>query len=522
MKLAAKISAGYGVLIALIVAVLSYQISLFYQMQTINRNLSGIDFRSAILSLELLRDLDQAEEFTRKFFATGGDPDYAQQMRQMRDAFSQRLSVLESLPISPQEKEEADSLSNLWRQLSQASADHEQGYRSMKPADAEKALSGQLELFSRMGIQIQSLIHASQRTIESRVEQSSEAGRRAQRISWVAAGAALLLSLVVSFWILRSISGPLRDLTAGTRAVAEGKFFYALDSSRNDELAELARDFNVMTRRLSELDILKKDFVSHVSHELKTPLASIEETIRLLLEEIPGPLNGEQRRFLELNLQSSRRLSSLIRNLLDLSRMDAGVMHYEMKQQDLGELVRIALAEFEAPFREKSLRLEACLPEQPIPVQCDRDRILQLLGNLLGNALKFSPRGGPLRVVLRSLDEIPANLPLTWRAKFSGTANRPGFALLEIADSGPGVPASEREKIFGKFYQVRQGNHAGHLSKSSGPGTGLGLAIGRTIVEAHRGAIWVEDNPGGGSVFSVLFAAGGVAEPAVIRTSSPV
>ncbi len=522
MKLAAKISAGYGVLIALIVAVLAYQISIVYQMQSINSRLSGIDFRSAILSLDLLRDLDQTEEFTRKFFATGGDPDYASQMRQMRDAFSVRLAELESLHISPQEKEEADLLSALWSRLSKASADQEQSYRSLSPDDAETALSGQLALFSRLRIETQSMIGATRRTIESRVAESSEASQRAQRISWIAAAAALLLSLIVSYWVLGSISRPLRELTEGTRAVAEGKFFYELDSSRKDELAELARDFNVMTRRLSELDNLKKDFVSHVSHELKAPLASIEETIRLLLEEIPGPVNREQRRFLELNLQSSRRLSSLISNLLDIARMDAGVMQYEMKQHDLAELVRTALAEFEAPLREKSLRIETRLPQEPVSVQCDADRIVQLLGNLLGNALKFSPLGGPLRVGLRSLAELPGNLPSAWRTKLATSRNIGEYVLLEIADSGPGVPASERERIFEKFYQVRQDNRAKSGSKSSGQGTGLGLAIGRTIVEAHQGAIWMEENPGGGSVFYVLLAASMAAQPAVIRTSAPV
>src|SRR5262249_39381834 len=109
---------------------------------------------------------------------------------------------------------------------------------------------------------------------------------------------------------------------------------------------------------------------------------------------------------------------------------------------------------------------------------------------------------------------MPDNLPPACRDRIS--RNGDGYALLSIADGGPGIPAGEREKIFGKFHQGRQGK------KLSGQGTGLGLAIGRTIVEAHRGAIWVEENPGGGSVFNVLLAAGAVAEGVSIRTSSPI
>src|SRR5579863_6954213 len=110
MKIASKISSGYGILIALIVAVLTYQLSLFYQMQSINKNLSGITFRAAIVSLELLRDLDQVEEFTRKFYVTEGDPYYAAQMEEMRDAFSQGLQELQSLRLSSVERQEVDRL----------------------------------------------------------------------------------------------------------------------------------------------------------------------------------------------------------------------------------------------------------------------------------------------------------------------------------------------------------------------------------------------------------------------------
>ena len=352
--------------------------------------------------------------------------------------------------------------------------------------------------------------------IESRVEESSRAGKRAQRISWVAAAAALALSLLVSFWIIRSISGPLGYLTEGTRAVAEGKFFYQLDETGGDELAQLAGDFNRMTRRFSELDEMKKDFVSHVSHELKTPLASMEEAVRLLLDGIPGPLNEQQKRYLELNLQSSRRLSALIGNLLDMSRMEAGVMQYDIKRHDLGALIRTVLEEFEAPLLEKSLRLEVQLPDQPFAVACDGDRIIQVLANLLGNALKFSPRGGVLRVRLSHEADVPDHVPPAMRDQLSRGRDAAGFALLSVANAGPGIPDAEKEKIFQKFYQVRPG------SKTSGQGAGLGLAIGRTIVEAHRGAIWVEDNPGGGSLFYVLFRVGAVTEAATIRSSSPI
>ncbi|MBI4459055.1 MAG: hypothetical protein HY648_03220, partial [Acidobacteria bacterium] len=268
-----------------------------------------------------------------------------------------------------------------------------------------------------------------------------------------------------------------------------------------------------------------------VSHELKSPLASIREAIRLMLEGIPGPLAEPQQRLLEFSLQSGNRLSSMIGNLLDLSRIEAGVMEYDIQKHDLGALVRTALAEFEIQAREHGLRVEAELPEEPLLVECDGDRILQVIGNVTGNALKFSPAGSAIQVRLHSLAQMPSNLPATWRQKFSPSPNGGHFALLSIADSGPGIPNSEKEKIFEKFHQAKQA--AGAVPSSPSPpapfprppkqrGVGLGLAITRNIVEAHRGAIWVEDNPGGGSVFYILLAGELVLAEAPARISAPI
>src|SRR3990172_3321636 len=205
----------------------------------------------------------------------------------------------------------------------------------------------------------------------------------------------------------------------------------------------------------------------------------------------------------------------MIGNLLDLSRIEAGVMEYERKQHDLAALVRTALAEFAVQLPEKNLRVEAQLPEQPVLVMCDGDRILQVVGNLIGNAWKFSPAGGVIQVRLCPVAERPGNVPQSWQGKIAAPSGGAGFAVVSVADAGPGIPDSEKEKVFEKFYQVHTARSSKTASpparpstKLAGQGVGLGLAIARTIVEAHRGAIWVEDNPGGGSVFYILLAAG--------------
>jgi two-component system sensor histidine kinase GlrK len=335
-------------------------------------------------------------------------------------------------------------------------------------------------------------------------------------VLWAVTVAALAISVLVSFLIIRSISKPLAHLTEGTRAIADGKFFYRLDTTRNDEFSQLARDFNKMTSRLNELDDMKKDFVSHVSHELKAPLASMHETIQIMLEEIPGPLTDKQKRLLGLNLQSGMRLTAMISNLLDLSKTEAGVMEYEMKSQDLVPLVRNAISELEPHAHERQILIKAALPDTPLQIKCDPDRIIQVVLNLVGNDVNFSPKNGEVKVQVEKLHEIPKNVPERWYRLVASTEKDGYYGLVTVADSGPGIPDSDKEKVFEKFHQVKQGK------KMAGQGVGLGLSICRTIVQAHRGAIWVEDNPGGGSRFMLLLRRGEDGEETVPRASAPL
>ena len=233
----------------------------------------------------------------------------------------------------------------------------------------------------------------------------------------------------------------------------------------------------------------------------------------LLRRDIP---ETTRREWLERIYRDCRKLATIVDDLLDVSRMEAGVMEYDVRRHDLTGWLRTVLEEFETQLREKELRMEAQLPEQPVRVDCDGDRIIQVIENLLGNALKFSPHGGVIGVSLRLASEMPDHVPEGWRLKVAGAASGEGFALVSVSDSGPGVPSGEKGKIFEKFYQGRQ------AAMIPGQGAGLGLAIGRTIVEAHRGAIWVEDRQGGGSVFYLLLGTGTAGDQTGRRASFPI
>src|SRR4051812_14731126 len=151
-------------------------------------------------------------------------------------------------------------------------------------------------------------------------------------------------------------------------------------------LARLERDRLRMAARIVEIDQMKKDFISHVSHELKAPLASMQETTHLMLERIPGPLTDKQKRLLDLNLQSGKRLAQMIGNILDLSRLEAGIVEYDMQASDIAELMHNVVMELSSQAREKTLRMLTDIQREPLLVDCDPNRIVQLFTNLLENA----------------------------------------------------------------------------------------------------------------------------------------
>src|SRR5437867_33039 len=203
-------------------------------------------------------------------------------------------------------------------------------------------------------------------------------------------------------------------------------------------LSRLQQSNKRMSARIVEVDQMKKNFISHVSHELKAPLASMQETTHVLLERIPGPLTDRQKRLLELNLQSGKRLAQMIGNILDLSRLEAGIVEYDMQATDITDLMHNVVLELSSEARDKSLRILTHIQSDPLLVPCDPNRMVQLFTNLLENAIRFSKRGGFVDIHVRSLGQLPP-MPNAAHARIAAAGASHGFALIGISDSGPGI-----------------------------------------------------------------------------------
>ena len=471
MKVSTKIISGFLILMLLGLVVLLNQLSLIHKMQLINRDLSEINMNSAITVLRMRELTDVLNNDSRKYFAVR-DSIYENLINESRRDLLDDLARLQKTVRSASEREAtaklAAALDDYWRVFNV--------FKLQDETDSEGLPANLTNAIDHLQAQTEVLYEAVKGSMKEQVAFAADVGRQAERVTRLAGIFAGLLGIVVSVLIVHSINDPLRRLTKGTRAIAKGQFWHRLPAYGNDEFTELARDFNVMTEKLGQLDQMKKDFVSHVSHDLKAPLASIRQIMHLLLQEIPGSLNEQQKGLIQLSYNSAERLAAMVGNLLDVSRMEAGAMEYDIAPHDLLPLIKTVADEFSVQAREKGIRLSVDCGRPSAFVQCDRDRIVQVIGNLFENALKFSP--GNSEITTR-IDE-----------------GQDGEILISVSDSGPGVPDGHKERIFHKFHQVKYGK------KIAGQGVGLGLAICKTIVEAHRGRIWVEDNPEGGSVFS--------------------
>ncbi|MBC7235506.1 MAG: HAMP domain-containing protein [Chloroflexi bacterium] len=291
----------------------------------------------------------------------------------------------------------------------------------------------------------------------------------------MAAGAAGLLALVLSFLLSRSLTRPLRELTAATKALARGDLGHQVPVRSQDELGELARSFNTMSQALARAEHLRKQMTADVAHELRTPLSLILGHAEALDEGVL-PATPETMHIIH---DEARRLSRLVEDLRTLSLSDAGELRLDLRPVAVEDLATSATTAFYAQAQSHGVILETAIEPDLPPVLADPDRIMQVLSNLLSNALRFTPQHGKIIVSAKRDDA------------------RAGFVRLAVQDNGPGIPQEEIESVFERFYRADRSR-----AREDG-GTGLGLAIARSLVETHGGRMWAESQPGDGT--TVLF-----------------
>jgi len=328
------------------------------------------------------------------------------------------------------------------------------------------------DLMDRMSASIQGYIDLHEARVSVGVTESRASAAQAEAVTEQLVLVALVFGVglagIASYTILR----PLRQLQGHIKQIGQGNFGTSLQIHAPAELRELVDSVNWMGRKLQEIDDMKTEFLAHVSHELRTPMASIQEGTHLLLDEIPGPLVQEQRTTLRIMADSSRRLIHLISTILDLSKMEAGMMEYRIVPVDFQRIGEVSINKVRLLADSKHVQLVLENIGERSWVKADASRLEQVLDNLLSNALKFSPEGGVVKVQVKP--DLQA-----------------GVLEVTVSDTGPGIASEDLPHIFERFYQGRtKGKHTA--------GSGLGLALVKKVVEAHGGRIWIESEKGKG------------------------
>ncbi|MEA5024573.1 Adaptive-response sensory-kinase SasA [bioreactor metagenome] len=306
-----------------------------------------------------------------------------------------------------------------------------------------------------------------------------------QSLLWIAFWGALLgivLATILSMLISRKLIRPLVKMEETAKHIAEGDFGRQIEVTSEDEVGRLAHSFNVMSAELKakieaieRYDRLRQELLSDVSHELRTPLTVIQGFSEAVLDGLVKSKEQEQH-YLKLIIDETERLRRLVDDLLDLKALEAVETFDEMDYVVLNKLVQLSVERFKQLAESREIELEIILPEAPVTIWGNSDRLKQVLTNLVDNAIKHSESGTKVGIQLEFEKD---------------------WAFIAVKDSGPGIPQGELENIWERFYKIDKSR------SRRGTGTGLGLSIVKKIIEMHNGKVLARSRIGQGTVFTV-------------------
>ncbi len=473
LSIFSRLMFGYFAIFSLVILVSVYAILRLHQLNTGTRHILNIDNRILDYEEKLADAILSQLRYEKKYVLTKDILLYEQYLSAKAD-FAKFLSELLRIVDTP-EKKDSLNRARLEYQRFQSLIDKETEYVRQNQSyskrwyeqEMEKASDGVLEELKKLEVY-------SRYDIQQRMKMLGESSASARKLVIAMSAIAIVLIIVTSFLNTRSITKPLRVLMEKTKEISKGVFNEDLNIASPPEISELTGAFNSMCGKLKMVDKMKSDFFSSMSHELRTPLSSIKEGIGLLRDGVGGAIPEKQKRLLAILSEESKRLINLVNSLLDLSKMEAGMMTYTFEPGGLAPLIERASTEMIPLVEAKKIGLNTKVDEGLPAVKIDREKILQVLRNLIGNAVKFTPEGGQVRVAARLVNR---------------------GVEVSVSDTGPGISAENLTTIFEKFHQAQLKN-ANYMK-----GTGLGLAIVKHVITAHGGSVWAESEPGHGSSF---------------------
>jgi len=371
--------------------------------------------------------------------------------------------------------------SDRWETLHTSYSNFPNGLNSTQ-SDGSGQKTGIPETFLNQWIQIISdALLENEQNIEMSLLEIDRQGRLAARNNLIGLGLSIIAGLFGSIFLASSMIRPIRKLRRGIRSFSKEKFSDSIQIRSKDEFGELASAFNEMTKRLKEEERMRSDFISMLSHEIRTPLTSIRESVNLIVEEIMGPVNQRQRKFLKIASLEIGRISNLLNHLMQVSRMESGGLEIHPCPMNPNDLVMKSINHLKPMAQTKNIEFNVQIQHDLPNIMGTPDHLHQVMLNIVGNAIKFSNPGEKINIYILS-DKKHEELTFS------------------ISDSGPGISNEEVSLIFNKYYRSKD-------IREYMDGVGLGLNISKQIIIAHGGKIWVNSVKGKGSIFKFTIPA---------------
>jgi two-component system sensor histidine kinase GlrK len=471
-----RMAFGYALIMLMVVFMGIYVTLKVDQLTGINYRVARVDGAMISMGEQLLESLFSQAGFEMKYLVSG-DKDFREEFYGKKALFLETLEKIAALADRADQKERAADIGAQYNAYVALFEKESVLLTGSNHPPRKEFLEERWTMLGQLDERLRSLIQNVRLKRDERVDLSTRISHRTLRVTMVTAALTIGLGILISLYITRSIGKPIALLGQKTKEIATGKFQKISEVRSPPEIKQLAEDFNFMSERLEQLDDMKLDFISHVSHELRTPLTSIKAASSILLEHTYDGSPERQNELLAIIHDECDRLIGAVNRILDISRMEAGMMDYRFSEGELSPIVQKIVLKLAPLAQRKKIELELMpFPELPL-VRMDGDRVTQVIENLLGNALKFTPAGGKVIVVL------------------SARKDGGDFVEVSIADTGSGIPKEHLARIFERFKRIEMG-------RETTIGTGLGLSIVKHIIADHGGKIWVRSAPGKGSTFS--------------------
>ena len=464
-----KMMIGFTIIIVLMIVASTYVMVELRSVAETTRSTLTIDVQAIDLAKQLRTILYEEERYAQRYLIAH-DSTYRAVFVENNHSFVRLLDSLSGMLTTPRDHQIILEVGELhdWHFAAVAGA-----AGSLDPIAGEKTRTEAVDTILRS---LDELIAARQGVVSASVESIEATTRRSLRVASLIVFGTLIAAIGSAVVIARTITRPLHTLVAGTKEIAGGSFTRIRVRS-HDEIADLARAFNSMSASLDALNRFRAEMMQHISHELRMPLQTMHSAYYLLTEEKAGPLTPPQLELLNAIRENIDKIAKFSNQFLDLSKVEAGMMEYNLVRLDLAPLLRQAVDEVHPTAVRRQITV-SFVPSPCPEVFVDAEKCSQVFANLLSNALKYTDKDGTVEVTLGPC---------------------PKGACVRVRDTGTGIPATELPKIFTKFYR------ASTAVKGKRRGTGIGLAFVKAVVDGQGGNVSVTRTVGTGSTFIVEF-----------------